>query len=176
MDKRIILLLIVLILSMESVSALQQTVGALYLNTSVGNSSSVQYGLKNEENISVTVKFNMTGTATPYIEYPKELTLEPNQFIYIKINSTIPSVYNGSDTLNGTIYALKEGSKDGQVQLNIRLGKKIQLNVLRSVVKDIDTTPLKVSTNIDSFMIFGGFVFISLIIIVILIMKKKSKK
>ena len=61
MNKRIILLLIVLILNMENVSALQQTVGELKANITIGDSKLLQYKVYNEDNISVNVLFNIEG-------------------------------------------------------------------------------------------------------------------
>lgn len=109
--------------------ALQQTGGELYINVTQGSFGSSQYGLKNEESTVIVVKLSASGEAANYLELPKELTLEPNQFFHIKVKAIIPSNYSGLKQLNGTIYALKEGEKGGQVQLNIRLGKNVKLAI-----------------------------------------------
>ncbi len=164
MNKLTIFILFILLI--PSVSALQQTVGKLEMITEIGEQNITQYGLRNEENIPVIVKFNVTGDIEPYIDYPHEIKLSPNQFTYIYISSNIPSSYIGSKNLNGTIYALKEGNKNGQVQLNIRLGKNIEL-----IVKDQPKT-IDIDNIYYSFIIIGIFILI-LIYFVIYIKKHK---
>ncbi len=128
MKKTLMLILAGLLLSIPAL-AFQQTVGELTSNISVGNSTIMKYGIKNDENVSVTVKFNVIGTVSNYVEYPKELKLEPGQFVYVQIKVSIPASYSGESKLSGVIYALKEGEKGGQVQMNTQLAKKITVNV-----------------------------------------------
>lgn len=167
MKKGILLLILIITLSFP-VTALQQTAGELISNITVGNSSIMKYGLRNEENTSITVKFNITGNVSDYIEYPKELELEPSKLTYIELKTTIPVDYNGNDSLRGTIYALKEGSKGGQVQLNIRLGKNINLNVIKPDVKEQ-------TTDGTSYAWIIGVITLIAIVLVAVVMNRKSK-
>jgi len=129
MNKKIILLLIVLILSVESVSALQQTVGDLKANITIGDSKLLQYKVYNEDNVSVSVSFSIEGIVSNYTSFTEKIVLEPNQYKIVNLTVSIPQEYDGKKYINGTIYALKEGLSGGQVQLNIRLGKRIKVNV-----------------------------------------------
>ncbi len=149
------LILAGLLLSAIPVFALQQTVGELISNISVGNSSIVKYEIKNDENVSAIVKFNITGTVSGFIEYPEELTLQPGQIAYIQLKITIPSDYSGVSQLSGIIYALKEGEKGGQVQINTQFAKKITVNVQKP--KSINTVS---SIILITIVLYGAMVLI----------------
>lgn len=139
MNKFISLSIILLLIIPLQVAALQQTVGPVNITVMQGNESIAKYGIRNDENVSVTVKFNVTGDAVNYVKYPSKIILEPNNFTYVQLKAVIPKDYVGEKHINGTIYALKEGSKGGQVQLNVRLGKNINLNILEAPKPPVNT-------------------------------------
>lgn len=163
MNKLTIFILTILFIT-PSVFALQQTSGALNYTISVGNSSTEKYGIRNDDNNSVNVKFNITGEASEFIIYEKNITLQPNEFRYIDVTASVPKEYKGNMTLKSTIYALKEGEKGGQAQINIRLGKNINLNI---------EEPPKEAKKSDNFM--PTFIFIGVIFIVYVVMKNSEK-
>ncbi len=134
-------IILMILLMISPVSALQQTTGALLINITQGEQGYAKYGIRNEDNQSVTVKLSVNGTIADYIEYPKEITMVPGEFTYVNVTTNISSDYNGSKQLDGIIYALKEGEKGGQVQLNIRLGKRISLNITEPLSKQETETP-----------------------------------
>lgn len=140
--------------------ALQQTSGPLYINITQGEHGYAKYGIKNEGNDTIVVKLSANGTIENYINYPKELTLKPDEFVYINVTTNIPSDYKGN--LNGTLYTLKEGGS-GQVQLNIRLGKHIDINVVGSKNNRITLQA-------------GVIIFISLLILLVAMIKSKQPK
>ena len=111
------------------VFGLQQTVGELTSNISAGNSSVLKYGIMNDDNYTVIVKLNVTGTVSDFVEYPAELKLEPGQFVYVQLKVNIPSDYSGKSELTGIVYALQEGKTDGQIQVNTQLAKKVTVNI-----------------------------------------------
>jgi len=158
-------MLLVLLFLISPVLALQQTSGAINLSVEPGNSVVGKYGVRNDENVSVDINFNVTGDASKFITYEKVVTLNPNEFRYINITANVPKDYVGSKNLTGTIYALKEGKKGGQVQINIRLGKNINLNIVESPI----STP-KVSG-------FSSLMFIGMIFMVYVVIKiRKTNK
>ena len=140
--------------------ALQQTSGPLTINITQGEQGFASYGIRNEENETITVKLSAEGSIENYITYPKNLTIQPNELIYVNISTVISS--NQTSSLNGTIYALKEGTSGGQVQLNIRLGKRISVNI----------TP----TSTNSRLIYILVISITIIILFALIHKIKEAK
>jgi len=111
------------------VYALQQTGGELVINVTQGSSGSAKYGLKNDENKTITVNLGAEGEAASFLELPKELTLAPNEFTYVEVKASMPKDYAGAKELNGLVYALREGEKRGQVQLNVKLGKRVKVIV-----------------------------------------------
>jgi hypothetical protein len=131
--KKTLLLLLCLFFVVIPVLGLQQTAGELISNISVGNSSILRYGLKNDENHSIIVTFNVTGTISDFIDYQREIILEPDQFIYVQLNASIPSNYSGDVIkLTGIISVLKTGDKTKQIQINTQLSKKITININNS--------------------------------------------
>jgi hypothetical protein len=162
-EQKYIFLLIISIILLPSVTALQQTVGELTTNITAGNSSVLKYGIRNEENVSVTIKFNLTGDLSNYVEYPTEIIFAPNNFSYVELKVTIPDDYSGKNLLNGTIYALKEGATGGQVQLNIRLGKNINVHVIQT-------------KGIESTYYIYAFILIASAIVIFVALKKKIKR
>jgi uncharacterized membrane protein len=143
-------------------TALQQTVGELTASIDPGNSTTLEYSIRNEESSPITVKFNITeGPLSDYVIYEHQLTFEPNTLTPIKISVSIPANYTGPSQLTGTIYALKEGSPDGQVQLNIQLGKNIKINVNRH-------------SSLYYFEI--AFMAIAIIVAIVLIQKKNPRR
>ncbi len=59
--KRIIMLLVTLSILIQSTSALQQTAGAINLTLEPGNSVTGKDGIRNDNNSSTTISFNVTG-------------------------------------------------------------------------------------------------------------------
>lgn len=135
MNKKVMLVVVLLLVLAQDAYALQQTSGELSINAIIGSSGSAKYGLRNEENAAIVVKLSASGDAANYLEFPKELTLEPGELTYVEINASIPKNYTGAKQLSGTIYALKEGEKGGEIQLNIRLGKNVKLNITEPETK-----------------------------------------
>ncbi len=167
--KYIIVVIAITLLMINPVSALQQTTGALSINITQGEQGFAQYGLKNEENQTVTVKLSVNGSIAEYINYPKELIMVSGQFTYINITTNLTPNYNGSRNLNGIIYALKEGEKGGQVQLNIRLGKRISLNIAEPMA----TAQPETRKNIPG---LGGITLIGIVVFVAVVMRRKTKE
>ena len=167
--KYIIVVLAITLLIINQASALQQTTGALSINITQGEQGLAQYGLKNEENKTVTVKLSANGSIADYIDFPKQLILSSGQFSNVNITTNLSSSYNGSRIINGTIYALKEGEKGGQVQLNIRLGKRISLNIAEPVA----TAQSETRKNIPG---LGGITLIGIVIFVAVVMRRKTKE
>ncbi len=166
--KNIVIVIAITLLMISPVYALQQTTGALSINIKQDEQGFANYGLKNEENKTVTVKLSANGSIADYIDFPKELTIASGEFIYVNITTNLSSNYNGSRALNGTIYALKEGEKGGQVQLNIRLGKRINLNIAEPPAT---TQPSTQKNN----LVFGGITLIGIVIMVAVVMRRKAK-
>ncbi len=161
-NKRIIILMVTLSLMIQTAIALQQTAGAINLTLEPGNSTAGKYGIRNDNNASTSISFNVTGNGSEYILFDKEIILSPNEFRYINVTATIPKNYVGNKSLKLIIYALEEGQKGGQVQLNVRLGKYINLDI-----KELPQSSPKKSPSIPTFM------FIGIILLVYVFMKKK---
>jgi len=180
MNKRIILLLIVLILTIENVSALQQTVGELKANITIGDIKLLQYKVYNEDNVSVNVLFNIEGDVSNYTSFTESIILEPNEYRTINLTVKIPQEYNGNSFINGTIYALKEGSSDGQVQLNVRLGKRIKVyvedNVKDSFDELIKDEPSNNVLSIQYIVLWITVIGVLLIIVYVVIKYRNRKK
>ena len=124
-----ILIFVLMLVLIPSVSALQQTAGAINMSVEPGNSVVGKYGVRNDNNVTTTISFTIVGNISEFITYEKNITLSPNEFRYINVTATIPKDYVGNGTKKYTIYALEEGDKGGQVQLNVRLGKYIYLDI-----------------------------------------------
>lgn len=152
MNKKVMLVVALLLVLAPDAYALQQTSGELHINATIGSWGSAKYGLKNEENATIVVKLSASGEAANYLEFPKELTLEPGKLTYVEINASIPKNYTGAKQLNGTVYALMEGEKGGQVQLNVRLGKNVKLTITEPEAKP---TPF-VGTVMSAIAILAG--------------------
>lgn len=144
-----ILILVLLMVLIPSVSAIQQTSGAINLSVEPGNSVSGKYGIRNDNNETTTIEFTIVGNSSELISYEKNITLSPNEFRYINVTATIPKDYVGNNTKKYTIYALEEGDKGGQVQLNVRLGKYIYLDI-----KEPQVAPKK-SDSVSAIMFIG---------------------
>jgi hypothetical protein len=161
-----VLILISALFFIGQASALQQTIGSLSINVSIGNSSYTKYGVLNDANDTITVKLNVIGDVSKYLEYPKELTLVPKELTDINVKINIPKDYSGKEQLNGTIFVFTE--ETGKV--NVKLGKQIILNVL-----GVD----KQSNNVDysniNFINSIILVFLILVFIGIVIKNKKNK-
>jgi hypothetical protein len=127
--RKISIIMLVLLVLIPSVSALQQTIGAVNISVEPGNSVISKYKITNEENKSVDIKFNVTGEISEFVSYEKNITLESKESRYINVTIKIPNDYSGENKLGGTIYALNEGRSGNQVQVNVRLGKNINLEV-----------------------------------------------
>lgn len=164
MNKKILLFLSILILTINTTVALQQTVGELRTNITPGNSTLLQYKIYNEENASVNVSFNIEGQVSAYTSVMDSTVLNPHEYRIVNLTVSIPQDYTGSELINGTIYALKEGSSGGQVQLNIRLGKNIKVYVDKPViVKEPIKVASKQSGHNSFIMVIGAFIICALI-------------
>lgn len=165
MNKKIFLSLIILILTINTANALQQTVGELKTNITPGDSVPLHYKIYNEENTSVNVSFNIEGHVSFYTSVVNNTTLKPYEYCVVNLTVSIPQDYTGNKLINGTIYALKEGSSGGQVQLNIRLGKNIKVYVDKpTIIKE----PVKIVSKQSGYgsfiMVIGTFIIMCALI------------
>lgn len=110
------------------------------------------YGIRNDLNKTVTVTFTTTGDTAKYLKYEPGITLNASESRYVVIS--VPWYYYAGDK-SGTIYALTEGD-NGQVKVNIQLGKEISI----------------INTPRYTYIIIG----IGLITILMLILKNRKPK
>lgn len=159
--KKLSIIVLLMLFLIPSVSALQQTAGAINLSVEPGYSVSEKYGIRNDNNVTTSIGFTVTGNGSEYISYEKNITLNPNEFRYVVITASVPKDYVGNTTTKLIIYALEEGDSGGQVQLNIRLGKYIYLNIIEPPVVS------KQAGFVPAFMLIG------IIFVIYVVMKKK---
>lgn len=165
MYKRIIMVSIILVLLIQTVSALQQTAGAINLTLEPGNSVTGKYGIRNDNNVSTNINFTIAGNGSEYVSYGKSIVLSPNEFRYVNITATAPDNYIGNKSIKLIIYALEEGKKGGQIQLDVRLGKYINLDIKEKQQSIPNKSPS-----------IPAIIFIGVILLVYVVMKKKINK
>jgi hypothetical protein len=127
---------IVVSLSMiSSCRALQEVAGTLVLTTPAGGSGVAKFGLMNDENATITVKLSAGGDAAKYLSFPATVDLPPKKIVYTNITANVPADFDASSGRNvtATLFAVQEGTQ-GQVQLNIRLSKKVVVTVAGQVI------------------------------------------
>lgn len=167
MVKKIIILLVTLSLLIQQTSALQQTAGAINLTLEQGNITTGKYGIRNDNNVSTNINFSVIGNGSEYISYERNILLSPNEFRYVNVTATVPKNYNGTKSLKLIIYALEEGQKGGQVQLNVRLGKYINLDIKPVATQTQSSMPNQTPS-------IPAIIFIGIILLVYVIMKKNK--
>jgi len=116
----LIIILIMLVLIPSSL-ALQQTSGDLSLDESVPSARSASYEIKNDKNISVDVV--LSSDVDNYIDYPKQLSLNPQEIKSVDISiKHVPT-----KTISGVIYASEKSNISTGASLNVNLGKRISI-------------------------------------------------
>jgi hypothetical protein len=127
--KKLFVIGILLSLLATNTLALQEVAGTIIISTPIGGTNSSQFGLLNDGNETITVSLRAEGDAAKYLSFPANVILEPKKFVYTNITATIPSDYDKTENITGTIYALQEGASGGQVQINIQLMKSVVISV-----------------------------------------------
>lgn len=131
--KKIIILIffVVLILpvSMPPSQALQQVAGPILFQLQPGQTKTMQWGLVSDDNKPVTLALNVDGTGSELISFPKTITIDPKQIVYIDITVTVPADHSNNVKLNPSIYATQFGETGGSTILNIRMQKVLTINI-----------------------------------------------
>lgn len=140
--KRIILAIIASLLIMSHANALQQIAGELVISVPIGGSDSVQYGLINDEEETITIRLRAEGDVADYLSFPETVDLEPNKIVYTDITANIPEG-SSPGNITGFVYALQEG-EPGQVKINVQMKKSVVISVseqtLEGTVVEEETT------------------------------------
>lgn len=107
--------------------AFGEVAGTIVLHATAGGSDMQNWGIFNNE--SITVSLSAQGDGAQYITFPQTVTLPAgNQIYWIPITANIPSNYDLTQGTNitGQLYALAQGSP-GQVQINLQVEKNFQI-------------------------------------------------
>jgi hypothetical protein len=117
-----------ILLSTSCVLALGITAGTVRILVDVGETGSSSFGLLNKGNETITVGISVDGDAAQFIKVPASADLPPMQLVYVTVEATVPSAYDGSlgGTIEGAIYAVQQG-EPGQVQINVQARKTVQV-------------------------------------------------
>ena len=107
--------------------ALQQVAGPIVVEIKPGETKTVQWGLVSDEENDVTVvELKADGNGAEFLSFPKTVSIDPSQLIFVDITVTIPK--NASSVeLNPTISATKFDQSGGAILLNIQMKKTLSI-------------------------------------------------
>lgn len=131
-------------------AALQQSGGPLVAYTPLGGSNETEWGIGNNDNVTISLKMRAEGDVASYVSFPTSVEIEPGKFVYIPIQTSLPR----NETLlgkniTGNMYALLEGKTGSQVVINLQAKKSITIVPYEGEVKQ-KTNPLS-----GFFVLFG---------------------
>lgn len=111
----------------STVFAFGEVAGPVIIQVPIDGSNVGSWGIFNNESINVSI--SAIGDGAKYIIFPQTVTLLPNnQMTWVTIMASIPSNYQGTNNITGSLYALAQGSP-GQVQINLQMEKSFQILV-----------------------------------------------
>ena len=123
----LILLTSLLPIGIGQTEALQQVAGPIVVKLKPGETKTVQWGLVSDKENDVTVvELKADGNGAEFLSFPKTLSIDPGQLIFVDITVTIPK--NASNVeLNPTISATKFDQSGGAIRLNIQMKKTLSI-------------------------------------------------
>lgn len=133
MIKKIIILaffaVLLLPISMPPSQALQQVAGPIIFQLQPGQAKTMQWGLVSDNDKPVTLALTADGGGSELISFPKTITIDPKQIVYIDVTVTIPTAHSNNVKLSPSIYATQFGETGGSTILNIRMQKVLTINI-----------------------------------------------
>lgn len=138
--------------------AFQQVAGPIVVNLKPGETKTVQWGLVSDKENDVTVvELKADGSGAEFLSFPKTLSIDPSQLIFVDIIVTIPKSA-GNVELNPTISATEFDHSGGAILLNIQMKKTLSIiissqNETKSNSKEdlVTKSPEETNSAIDDF-------------------------
>lgn len=122
------LLLISMLITTES-EALQQVAGPILVEIKPGETKTFQWGLGSDSDNITTVELRAEGEGAEFLSFPKTVSIEPRQLVYVEVTVTIPSDHPGDIQLNPAMYATEFGEKGGATVINIQMKKIVTIMI-----------------------------------------------
>ena len=138
--------------------AFQQVAGPIVVNLKPGETKTIQWGLVSDKENDVTVvELKADGNGAEFLSFPKTLSINPSQLIFVDITVTIPK-NAGNVELNPTISATEFDHSGNAILLNIQMKKTLSIiissqNETKSNLKEdlVTKSPKETNSAIDDF-------------------------
>jgi len=123
----VIVVLILVPIALVDSAALQEVAGKIDVDIKPGETKTFQWGLISDSDTTTTLGLSAEGKGAEFLFLPKSVTLDPHQFLYVKVNATIPNNYSGNVTLTPAMDATEFGQTGGATVINIQVKKFVTL-------------------------------------------------
>jgi len=123
----VIVALILVPITVTNSAALQEVAGKIEVDIKPGETKTFQWGLISDSDATTTLGLSAEGKGAQFLFLPKSVTLDPHQFVYVKVNATIPNNYPGNVTLTPAMDATEYGQTGGATVINIQVKKFVTL-------------------------------------------------
>ena len=123
----VIVVLILVPIALVNSAALQEVAGKIDVDIKPGETKTFQWGLISDSDTTTTLGLSAEGKGAEFLFLPKSVTLDPHQFLYVKVNATIPNNYPGNVTLTPAMDATEFGQTGGATVINIQVKKFVTL-------------------------------------------------
>ena len=123
----VIVVLILVPIALVDSAALQEVAGKIDVDIKPGETKTFQWGLISDSDTTTTLELSAEGKGAEFLFLPKSVTLDPHQFLYVKVNATIPNNYSGNVTLTPAMDATEFGQTGGATVINIQVKKFVTL-------------------------------------------------
>ena len=123
----VIVVLILVPIALVDSAALQEVAGKIDVDIKPGETKTFQWGLISDSDTTTTLELSAEGKGAELLFLPKSVALDPHQFLYVKVNATIPNNYSGNVTLTPAMDATEFGQTGGATVINIQVKKFVTL-------------------------------------------------
>jgi len=119
-----------------------QQAGKLQYDLEPGASETLQWGMTNAGDETITVILEIKGEGSEFVSFPESVDIPPNSFVFVDVTVTIPSDYPNDVFLSPSLMAIEFADPDQPVRISIAIRQYIEMTIGNPIITELIVEPV----------------------------------
>lgn len=128
-------------LSQNSEADIGQESGRLQFHLEPGESQTLQWGMINVGEETITVLLDVKDDGSEFITFPSSVDVSPDGTTYVDVTVTIPSDYPNDVYLTPRITAIEQSDSEEPVRISLAIQQKLEIRIGNPIIPEVTAQP-----------------------------------
>ena len=129
---------------------LGQVAGRLIFNLEPGESQTVQWGMINDGDDTLTVQLDIKKDGSELVSFPSTVEIAPNSVEYVDVTVTVPPDHPNDVYYSPPLTATQRAEEEGVIRISFAIRQALQINIGNPIIPEVEAItqpePEKVTT------------------------------